>query len=53
MCRLDPIVSSGVEVDDVAFDQFWNVLFLFSGFMLSIRSFFAIVYFSISLSFYQ
>ena len=42
MCPFDPIGSSGIEVDKVAFDQFWNVLLLFSGDMLSIRSLFTI-----------
>ena len=38
----DSIISSGIEVDNVAFDQFLNVLLLFSGTMLSIRVFFTI-----------
>ena len=42
MCHFDSIVSSGVEVDSVAFGQFWNVLFLFSGVMLSVGAFFTI-----------
>ena len=39
MCSFYAIVSLGVEVDSVAFSQFWNVLLLFSWAMLSIRSF--------------
>ena len=39
MCPFDSIVSLGVEVDSVAFSQFWKVLFLFSGVMFSVRSF--------------
>ena len=42
MCPFDSIASSGVEADSVAFDQFWNILLLFSDVMLTIRSFFTI-----------
>ena len=38
----DSIVSLGIEVDNVSLDQFWNVLLLFSGVILSTRSLFTI-----------
>ena len=44
MCPLDSLVSPGVEADSVAFGQFWNILFIFSGVMLNIRSFFTSMY---------
>ena len=43
MCPFDSMVSSGYEVQSVAFSQFWNILLLFSDIMLSIRSFFTVV----------
>ena len=39
MCPFESIVSSGVAVDNVAFDQFWKC---FVPVILSIRSFFII-----------
>ena len=42
MCAIDSNVSLGIEVDCVAFDQFQNILVLFSGGMLSMRLFFTI-----------
>ena len=41
MCPFDSIVSSSAEVHNAALDQFWNVLLLLSGVVLSIRSLFA------------
>ena len=40
--NFDSVVSLGFEPDNLAFDQFWNVLLLFSDVMLSIRLFFTI-----------
>ena len=40
MSTFESIVSSDAEVDSVALSQFWNVLLLSSGVMLSRRSFF-------------
>ena len=40
MSPFHSIVSLGIEVDSVAFGQFWDVLLLFSGIMLSIKLYF-------------
>ena len=42
MCHLDSIVCLSVEVHNVPFEQFSNVLPQFSGVKLNIRSFFTI-----------
>ena len=44
MCPFVSIVCLGVQLDNLAFNQFWNNLLLFSGFMFNIRSFFTIVH---------
>ena len=48
MSHFDSIASSGGELESVAFGQFRNVLLLFSGVMLNVRSFFTISLFQAS-----
>ena len=44
MCPCNLIVSLDVEINSGVFGQFWNVLLLFSDAMLSIRSFFTVLF---------
>ena len=43
MCHFDPVVSLSVEPGNQAFDWLWDVSLLFSGVILSMRSFFTIL----------